>query len=325
MTAHCFGRMSSTTSLRSASTASNTPAGSGPETSNSLPHRASPDRANTDQHRDVPSYRRAGTEKFPRLSRPDDGHLGRRYATIGAACRGRGADLSRHRRGRIAATPGWRPMGRWRLARQTCRRSRSSTRPMACPHLAGPTRHRAGADADVLVLLRGSRVDLGRCTDRSRCSCVGCCAIPSPAGRVGPTPPYPERTMDISTKTDYAIRALVALARRPDEVDDRRDRVGGLGRLPPPQRQGCRASSSGDPVRPAARRARHEHARAHGGIGWRVRRTETPLGECSRVVDGPLAEVRRLRPQDLAYAGSAEHLPTVWVAVRSACGESSTR
>jgi DNA-binding IscR family transcriptional regulator len=36
-----------------------------------------------------------------------------------------------------------------------------------------------------------------------------------------------------------------------------------------------------------------------------------------RAVDGPLAEVRGLRPHETTYAGVAEHLPEVWVAVRA--------
>ena len=36
-----------------------------------------------------------------------------------------------------------------------------------------------------------------------------------------------------------------------------------------------------------------------------------------RAVDGPLAEVRGLRPHETTYSGVAEHLPDVWVAVRS--------
>ena len=34
-------------------------------------------------------------------------------------------------------------------------------------------------------------------------------------------------------------------------------------------------------------------------------------------MDGPLAEVRGLRPHETEYAGVAQHLPEVWVAVRS--------
>jgi Rrf2 family protein len=41
------------------------------------------------------------------------------------------------------------------------------------------------------------------------------------------------------------------------------------------------------------------------------------LGDIFRAVDGPLAEVRGLRPHETSYVGVAEHLPVVWVAVRA--------
>ena len=36
-----------------------------------------------------------------------------------------------------------------------------------------------------------------------------------------------------------------------------------------------------------------------------------------RALDGPLAEVRGLRPEAAHYEGAAEHLQDVWVAVRA--------
>ena len=36
-----------------------------------------------------------------------------------------------------------------------------------------------------------------------------------------------------------------------------------------------------------------------------------------RAVEGPLAAVQGNRPETLEYAGAAEHLPEVWVALRS--------
>ncbi|MDT4936557.1 MAG: hypothetical protein QOG80_228, partial [Pseudonocardiales bacterium] len=45
---------------------------------------------------------------------------------------------------------------------------------------------------------------------------------------------------------------------------------------------------------------------------------EITLGAVIRAVDGPLAEVRGLRPHETTYAGVAQHLPEVWVAVRAA-------
>ncbi len=41
------------------------------------------------------------------------------------------------------------------------------------------------------------------------------------------------------------------------------------------------------------------------------------LGAVIRAVDGPLAEIRGLRPHETEYSGVAQHLPDVWVAVRA--------
>ena len=44
---------------------------------------------------------------------------------------------------------------------------------------------------------------------------------------------------------------------------------------------------------------------------------KTSVAAVIRAVDGPLAEVRGIRPEDAAYQGAAEHLRDVWVAVRA--------
>ena len=41
------------------------------------------------------------------------------------------------------------------------------------------------------------------------------------------------------------------------------------------------------------------------------------MGEILLAIDGPLAAVRDLRPEQLAYAGSAHRLPEVWCQVQS--------
>ena len=41
------------------------------------------------------------------------------------------------------------------------------------------------------------------------------------------------------------------------------------------------------------------------------------MADVIRPLDGPLAEVRGLRPEAASYEGSAEHLQSVWVAVRA--------
>ena len=56
---------------------------------------------------------------------------------------------------------------------------------------------------------------------------------------------------------------------------------------------------------------------AEGGY-WLARAADQIyLGEVIRAVDGPLASVRGEAPEDLDYDGAAEHLQTVWIAVRA--------
>ena len=120
------------------------------------------------------------------------------------------------------------------------------------------------------------------------------------------------RCVDISARTEYAIRAMLTLARAaligsgPVSVDALATAqglprkfleaiVGGL------RRAGLVTSTRG----------------ARGGYALTREASRISLGDVFRAVDGPLAEVRGLRPHETRYEGVAEHLPTVWVAVRA--------
>ena len=54
--------------------------------------------------------------------------------------------------------------------------------------------------------------------------------------------------------------------------------------------------------------------------GYRLARpaNEIALADIFRALEGPLAEVRGVRPEQATYEGSAEHLLAAWVAVRAA-------
>ena len=115
--------------------------------------------------------------------------------------------------------------------------------------------------------------------------------------------------MQISAKTDYAIRALLSLAVHEPElvkVDvvvaeqglPRKFVEAILGEL---RRSGLVRSQRG----------------AEGGYALARPAREVTLGAVIRAVDGPLAEVRGRRPHETAYSGVAQHLPEVWVAVRA--------
>lgn len=53
--------------------------------------------------------------------------------------------------------------------------------------------------------------------------------------------------------------------------------------------------------------------------GYRLARpaADISVADVMRAVDGPLAEVRGLRPDQMSYEGAAEHLQHVWIAVRA--------
>lgn len=115
--------------------------------------------------------------------------------------------------------------------------------------------------------------------------------------------------MQISAKTDYAVRALLSLAvRAPDLV--KIDTVIGEQGLP---RKFVEAIL-GDLRRAGIVRSQRG---ADGGYALARAAEEITLGQVIRAVDGPLAEVRGLRPHETNYAGVAQHLPSVWVAVRA--------
>jgi Rrf2 family protein len=116
--------------------------------------------------------------------------------------------------------------------------------------------------------------------------------------------------MQIKAATDYAIRALLSLAAHEPDLVKVATIVAEQG-LP---RKFVEAILS------ELRRAGMVRSQrgADGGYALTRPATEITLGAIVRAVDGPLAEVRGLRPHETTYTGVAEHLPEVWVAVRAA-------
>ena len=114
--------------------------------------------------------------------------------------------------------------------------------------------------------------------------------------------------MHIPAKVDYGLRALLSLtvAGGAQTTENLADDQG----LPPRflgailaelRRAGLVASQRGAD-------GGYRLARAPGAIS---------VADVIRALDGPLAEVRGLRPEATTYEGSAEHLQEVWVAVRA--------
>jgi Rrf2 family protein len=114
--------------------------------------------------------------------------------------------------------------------------------------------------------------------------------------------------MHIPAKVDYGMRALLALAERGEPTTTE-----SLA-----QDQDLPAKFLGSIMNDLRRAGLVVSQRGAEG-GYRLAR---PAGRISvadviRALDGPLAEVRGLRPEDARYEGAATHLQDVWVAVRA--------
>ena len=115
--------------------------------------------------------------------------------------------------------------------------------------------------------------------------------------------------MKVSAKADYAIRAAVELAAA-GEGPVKGDRIAQAQGIPQNFLENILADLRNAGI-VATRRG------AEGGY-WLARPAdEVSLAEVIRAVDGPLANVRGIRSEQVAYQGSAEPLREVWVAVRA--------
>jgi Rrf2 family protein len=116
--------------------------------------------------------------------------------------------------------------------------------------------------------------------------------------------------MRISAKADYAVRAALELAASPDGEPIKGEQL---------------AESQGIPLQflehilLELKHARLVRAkRGYKGGYWLDRPpAEITVADVIRAVEGPLANIHEAAPEDLHYAGPAEKLRDVWVAVRA--------
>lgn len=113
--------------------------------------------------------------------------------------------------------------------------------------------------------------------------------------------------MRVSTKSDYALRALIELTRRGDVVSA--EQVGASQDIP----HGFLQSILAD-----LRRAGIASAQRGQSGGWRMATdpANVSVADVIRAVDGPLLSVYGVRPESVSYNESAKVLQTVWVAAR---------
>jgi Rrf2 family protein len=119
--------------------------------------------------------------------------------------------------------------------------------------------------------------------------------------------------MHVSAKADYAVRALVELtamtAVQPGYVTV--EQLAGRQGLPVKFLETIFTELRKDGVVISRRGVDGGYRLARGA-------STVTVADIIRAVDGPLAAVRGLRPEDTEYGGAATALPQVWVALRAA-------
>jgi Rrf2 family protein len=117
--------------------------------------------------------------------------------------------------------------------------------------------------------------------------------------------------VDISARTEYAVRAMLALAANEGSDPLSIDALASAQDLPRRFLEAIFSDLRGAGLVRSTRGPR-------GGYVLTRPPAEIQIGDVFRAASGPLAEVRGLRPHETSYDGVAEHLPTLWVAVRAA-------
>jgi len=116
--------------------------------------------------------------------------------------------------------------------------------------------------------------------------------------------------MRVSAKVDYALRALLELAAAPPPGQVSAERLATAQAIPPKFLENILLELR-----------RGEIVISQRGVdgGYRLAR---PAGEISvadviRALEGPIASVRGVRPEELEYTGNARRLQPLWIELRA--------
>lgn len=115
--------------------------------------------------------------------------------------------------------------------------------------------------------------------------------------------------MRVSAKSDYALRALIEMARRSDGSPVSAEELGRRQDIPHGFLQAILAD---------LRRADIVVSQRGQSGGWRLARgaEAVSVADVIRAVDGPLVSVYGLRPESVEYNEAASVLQHVWIAAR---------
>jgi Rrf2 family protein len=114
----------------------------------------------------------------------------------------------------------------------------------------------------------------------------------------------------ITAKVDYAVRAAIELTAAEPGVPVKGDTIGTAQHIPTKFLENILAELKRAGI-VSSRRG------ADGGYWLAVPADTVTVADIIRAVEGPLAAVRGVQPQDLVYEGRAEPLRDVWVCVRA--------
>ena len=115
--------------------------------------------------------------------------------------------------------------------------------------------------------------------------------------------------MRISAKVDYAVRAMCEIAAHRADVPLKAEQIASAQEIP---------LSFLENILVDLRRAGFVRSLRGQVGGYRMAKpaAEVTIADVIRAVEGPLADVRGMRPEGLAFTGSAEALRDVWLATR---------
>jgi Rrf2 family protein len=116
--------------------------------------------------------------------------------------------------------------------------------------------------------------------------------------------------MRVTAKVDYAVRAAIELGAGDPGVPIKGERLAAAQGIPTKFLENILAELKRSSIISSQRGA-------DGGY-WLARPPEDiTVADIIRAVEGPLANVRGLRPEDVDFEGSAEPLQRMWIAVRA--------
>jgi Rrf2 family protein len=113
----------------------------------------------------------------------------------------------------------------------------------------------------------------------------------------------------ISAKVDYAVRAMCEIAAHRADVPLKAEQIASAQEIP---------LSFLENILVDLRRAGFVRSLRGQVGGYRMAKpaSEVTIADVIRAVEGPLADVRGMRPEGLAFPGSAAALRDVWLATR---------